>query len=105
MYWPERVTAQDGVASRRMRRDGASAELPQMYADVSACHWVRVRGAGTADGGDGWTVLEEDDEVLRGVKRKVLDAHTEIVHDESCLLRDAARQPRCDQPPCRAVLL
>jgi hypothetical protein len=50
-------------------------------------------------------MFEEDDEILRGVERKVLYPHAEVVHDEPRLGRDAARQPRRDQPSRRPELL
>jgi len=42
---------------------------------------------------------------LRGVEGKVLDPHTEVVHDEPCLIHHAARQPRRHQPPRRPGFL
>jgi hypothetical protein len=51
-----------------------------MHADVSAGRSVwgaRTSGYGTNRG----TMLEEDDETLRGVEGKVFDPHTEVVHD------------------------
>ena len=104
MRRPERAPTQHGVASRRMGCGGPCAELPEMYADVHACRRVR-RTSAASDGAGSRMMFEEDDEVLRGVERKVLDAHTEVVHDESRLLRDAARQPRRDQPSRRPELL
>src|SRR6267142_1367998 len=97
MHWPERTPTQHGVASRRMGCGGPCAELPEMYADVGACRRVR-RTSAASDGADSRTMLQEDDEILRRVERKVLYPHAEVVHDEPRLRRDAARQPRRDQP-------
>ena len=104
MHRPERAPTQHGVASRRMGRDGSRTELPEMNADVRARLRVR-RASAASDGADSRTMFEEDDEILRGVERKVLDPHAEVVHDEPRLRREAARQPRRDQPPRRPELL
>ena len=106
MHSARRPPTQNRMARRRMRRKRARAEPPQMHADVCA-GGLRVRGTHVArtDRTRGGTVLEEDDEVLRGVERKVLDAHAEVVHDQPRLARRAARQPRRHQPSRRAVLL
>ena len=50
-------------------------------------------------------MLEEDDEVLRGVECKILDTHAEIINDEPLLIVGAARQPRGDQLARCAKLL
>jgi hypothetical protein len=50
-------------------------------------------------------MFEKDDEVLSRVKRKVLDAHAEVVHEEAPLARGVARQPRSDQLSRRPELL
>jgi len=112
MHSARRPPTQNRMARSRMRRKRARAEPPQMHADVGAGSLrVRVRGrarAGAAAGTDrtrGGTMLEEDDEILRGIERKVLDAHAEVVHDQPRLARRAARQPRRHQPSRRAVLL
>ena len=104
-----RPATQNWMARRRMRRKHTRAEPPQMHADVCA-GGLRVRGraragAASVDRARGGTMFEEDDEILRGVERKVLDAHAEDVHDQPHLARRAARQPRHHQPSRRAVLL
>jgi len=109
MHSARRPPTKNRMARRWMRRKRARAEPPQMHADVCA-GGLRVRGrahAGAAgtDRARGGTMLEEDDEILRGIERKVLDAHAEVVHDQPRLARRAARQPRRHQPCCRAVLL
>ena len=104
MHQSEPAPTQHGVASRRMGCDGPCAELPEMYADVPPTRRAR-RTSAANNGADSRLMFEEDDEVLRRVERKVLDAHTEVVHDESRLLPHAARQPRSDQPSRRPRLL
>ena len=101
-----RPPTQNRVGRRRMRREGASAEPPQMHADVGAGRhiWGQARVAG-GDRTDGGTVLEKDDEILRRVERKVLDPHAEVVHDQPRLARPAARQPRRHQPSRRPEFL
>jgi len=80
MHSAQRSPTQNGIARRRMRRNSAGAEPPQMHADVSAGRSVwGARAAGDWTGGG--TVFEEDDEILRGVEGKVLEPHTEVVHD------------------------
>ena len=102
MHGARRPPTQNRIARRRMGRNSASAEPPQMHTDVSASRRVRGRAADRTYGG---TVLEEDDEVLRRVERKVLDPHAEVVHDQPRLARSAARQPRRHQSARRTVLL
>jgi len=85
------------MARRWMRRKGARPKPAQMNADIGACLHIRIQvrartgGARAGVGGDrtcGGTVLE-DDEILCGVERKVLDAHAEVVHDQPRLTRGA----------------
>ena len=95
------MPTQNGGLRRRVRRDDASAKLPKVHANVRSGR----RRAGRGDRADSRTMLEEDDEVLRRVERKVLDAHAEVVHDEPRLPRGVARQPRGDQHSRRAELL
>ena len=74
-----------------MRHNNARAEPHQVPADVSAGRRIwRGRAAGDQTGRR--AVLEEDDEILCRVKRKVLDPSTEIVHYRLCLARTAAWQ-------------
>lgn len=62
-------------------------------------------GARASDRADSWTMLEEDDEILRRIEREILDPHPQIVHDEPLLAHVAARQPRGDEHARRAELL
>ena len=75
-----------------------------MHADVRAGRNI-WRTCTAGDGTGGRTVLEENDEILRRVERKVLDPHAEVVHDQSFLARHATRQPRCHQPTRRTEFL
>jgi hypothetical protein len=38
-------------------------------------------------------MFKQGDKILRRIKRKILDSHAKVVHDEPCLRRDAAGQP------------
>ncbi len=66
MHGSERAAAQYGHLRRRVRCDGAGAELPKVDADIRACGGDARTGAGASNG----SVFEEDDEVLCGVKGK-----------------------------------
>ena len=70
VYRAKRAATQHGFLRRRVRGDSAGTEFPQMHAYVRACG----RGASISTGASGRTMFEEDDEVLRGVKGKVLDS-------------------------------
>ena len=93
--------AQDGHLRRRVRRDRARAEFPKEGANVRA-------GSGAArvsTGSSGKAMLEEDNQVLRGIECKIPDTHAEIIDDQPRLVVGVARQPRDDQPARRAKLL
>ena len=57
-----------------------------MYAYIRACS----RGAGISTGASGGMIFEEDNEVLRRVKGKVLDTYAEILNDNPCTSATAA---------------
>ncbi len=101
VHGAKRAPAQHGHLRRRVRRDDASAEFPQVDADIRASGRGARIGGGARDG----AVFEEHDEVLGGVERKVLDADAEVVDDEPRLVHVVRRQPRRDQPARRPELL
>ena len=107
MHGPRRTPTQHRITRRiRRRHDGSTTKPPQMHADIRSS----VGGARSSRATNDWPtertpVLEGNSEVLRGVERKVPDLHAEVVDDEARLATDAARQPRSDKAPRRAVLL
>ena len=101
VHGAERTSAQHGYLRRRVGRNGTGAEFPKMDTDIRACS----SGARIGGRASGRAVLEEDDKVLCGVECKVLDAHAKVVDDEPCLVYGVAREPRGDEPACRAILL
>ena len=61
-----------------------TAPLPHLPRPILSSHMFAfdlLEATGSGDGTNGGTMLEEDDEILRGVEGKVLDLHTEVVHD------------------------
>ena len=78
-----------------------------MHADVSAGRSVWGAPA-TSDGTGGGTVLEEDDEILRGVEGKVLDPHTRSsttsLVSSATLLGSQDATSRCAAPDSSTAL-
>ena len=101
VYRAKRAATQHGHLRRRVWCAGAGAEFPKVDANVRA----GSSSARVSTGTNGRSMLEEDDEVLRGVECKVLDTHAKVVDDEPRLVGGVARQPRGDQPARRAKLL
>src|SRR5258708_563787 len=81
MHRPNRTPTQHGVLRGRVRRND-SAKFPKVYANISTCH-----GGAPRDG----TMLKHHNKVLRRIKRKVLNPHSQIIHDESPLPTTVAR--------------
>jgi len=99
MHGSQRAPTQHRDLRRRVERNDASAELSQVHADIG------YGGGSALTTSIRWTMLEQHDEVLRRVKRKILDPHAQVVHDETPLPVAVARQPRGDEPSRGAKIL
>ena len=98
MHRSKRKPTQHRDLRRRMGRHDARTEPPKMHADISAGATARRNSR---------TMLQEHNEVLRRIKRKVLNAHAQVVHAKQpgapLPVVVIPRQPRGDQPPRSTV--